>query len=146
MTTIISPVPGRVFPITEAADPVFAGEMVGPGVAIEPTASRHTAVAPVAGTIMKLHPHAYAIVTDDGLAVLVHLGIDTVGLNGKGFDLVAAQGDTVEAGAPIVAWDPSTITEVPTTVLVVALDKPAGSLEWTAAGTSVQVGDELFHV
>ena len=89
---VLSPCPGRVFPITEADDPVFAAEMVGPGVAIEPSPARTTVVAPVAGTILKLHPHAFAMVTADGLGVLVHLGINTVKLDGAGFELVASEG------------------------------------------------------
>jgi glucose-specific phosphotransferase system IIA component len=145
---VLSPCPGRAFPITEAGDPVFAGEMVGPGVAIAPTAGPTTVVAPVAGTILKLHPHAFAMVTADGLGVLVHLGIDTVRLNGAGFEVVATEGSAVEAGAPMVTWDPAAIAAggIDATVLVVALDRPAGSIEDSAAGRDVAVGDVLFSV
>jgi glucose-specific phosphotransferase system IIA component len=145
---VLSPCPGRVFPITEAADPVFAGEMVGPGVAIEPTAGPTTVVAPVAGTILKLHPHAFAMVTAAGAGVLVHLGIDTVRLDGAGFELLASEGSTVEAGAPMVTWDPAAIVAqgIDSTVLVVALDRPAGSIDDSAAGREVAAGDVLFSV
>ncbi len=144
---VLSPCPGRAFPITEVSDPVFAAEMVGPGVAIEPAPGRATVVAPVAGTILKLHPHAFAMLTADGAGVLVHLGIDTVKLNGVGFEVLAEEGATVGAGDPMVSWDPSTITGdgISTTVMVVALDRPAGSLTGLASGT-VDAGDPLFSI
>jgi len=145
---VLSPCPGRVFPITEADDPVFAAEMVGPGVAIEPSPARTTVVAPVAGTILKLHPHAFAMVTADGLGVLVHLGINTVKLDGAGFELVASEGATVAAGDPMVVWNPAEISGdgITTTVLVVALDRPAGSLAELATGRDVIAGEPLFSV
>lgn len=145
---VLSPCPGRAFPITQVSDPVFAGEMVGPGIAIEPAPAPTTVVAPVAGTILKLHPHAFAMVTADGLGILVHLGINTVRLDGAGFELVATEGSTVSAGDPMVTWDPATITgdDITTTVMVVALDRPAGSLADLAAGRQVAAGDPLFRV
>ncbi len=145
---VLSPCPGRAFPITEVSDPVFAGEMVGPGIAIEPADGPTTVVAPVAGTILKLHPHAFAMVTADGLGILVHLGINTVRLDGAGFELVATEGSTVAAGDPMVTWDPAMITgdDISTTVMVVALDRPAGSVADLAVGRQVAAGDPLFRV
>ena len=63
-----------------------------------PSADALTAVSPVAGTVVKLHPHAFVVVADDGRGVLVHLGIDTVQLKGDGFELLIAEGDRVAAG------------------------------------------------
>ena len=148
MTEVLAPCPGRVFGITEVSDPVFAGEMVGPGIAIDPSPGRTTVVAPVAGTILKLHPHAFAMVTSDGLGILVHLGINTVRLDGAGFELVASEGSTVAAGAPVVSWDPAVISEddISTTVMVVVLDRPAGSVSSPALGRTVAAGDPLFSV
>lgn len=145
---VLSPCPGRVFPISEVSDPVFAAEMVGPGVAIDPTPEPTTVVAPVAGTILKLHPHAFAMATADGVGVLVHLGIDTVKLNGAGFELLAAEGATVSAGDPLVSWNPATISGdgVSTTVMVVVLDRPAGSISSPVIGQDVATGDALFSV
>ncbi len=145
---VLAPCPGRVFPITEVSDPVFAGEMVGPGIAIEPSPRRTTVVAPVAGTILKLHPHAFAMATADGLGILVHLGINTVRLDGAGFELVATEGSTVAAGDPMVTWDPSGISgdDITTTVMVVVLDRPAGTVECPALGKDVAAGEPLFSV
>ncbi len=144
---VLSPCPGRAFPIAQVSDPVFAAEMVGPGVAIEPAAEPTTVVAPVAGTILKLHPHAFAMLTPDGVGVLVHLGIDTVKLDGAGFEVLATEGASVEAGADMVWWNPAAITGegISTTVMVVALDRPAGSLAGVASGT-VATGDRLFDL
>lgn len=145
---VLAPCPGRVFPITEVSDPVFAAEMVGPGVAIEPTPEQTVVVAPVAGTILKLHPHAFAMATPDGLGILVHLGINTVRLDGAGFELLATEGGTVAAGDPMVSWDPAEISgdEITTTVMVVALDRPAGSVTSPALGRDIASGEELFSV
>ena len=145
---VLAPCPGRVFPITEVSDPVFAGEMVGPGIAIDPSPGRTTVVAPVAGTILKLHPHAFAMATAGGLGILVHLGINTVRLDGAGFELVATEGSTVAAGDPMVTWDPSGISgdDVTTTVMVVVLDRPAGTVNSPVLGKDVAAGEPLFSV
>ncbi len=145
---VLAPCPGRVFPITEVSDPVFAGEIVGPGIAIDPSPGRTTVVAPVAGTILKLHPHAFAMATADGLGILVHLGINTVRLEGAGFELVATEGSTVAAGDPMVTWDPSVISgdDITTTVMVVVLDRPAGTVNSPVLGKDVTAGEPLFSV
>jgi len=145
---VLAPCPGRVFAITEVSDPVFAGEMVGPGVAIDPRPGRTTVVAPVPGTILKLHPHAFAMATADGLGILVHLGINTVRLDGAGFELVTTEGSTVAAGDPMVTWDPSRISgdDITTTVMVVVLDRPAGTVSSPVLGLDVTAGEPLFSV
>ncbi len=148
MTEVLAPCPGRVFPITEVSDPVFAGEMVGPGVAIEPAPGQTTVIAPAAGTIVKLHPHAFAMASSEGLGLLVHLGINTVRLDGAGFDVIATEGATVAAGDPIVSWNPTEMTgdDISTTVMIVALDRPAGSVTSPVMGQDVAAGDLLFSV
>ncbi|WP_327109088.1 PTS sugar transporter subunit IIA [Nonomuraea glycinis] len=146
MTTVLAPVEGVAVGLAAVPDPVFSAGMVGPGTAIDPVRGPLTAVAPIAGKIMKLHPHAYVIVGDDGRGVLVHLGIDTVQLKGKGFELLAAEGDRVGAGQPVVAWDPAAIETGGRSPVcpVVALDAVAGAVTGVALGT-VHAGDELFH-
>jgi sugar PTS system EIIA component len=146
MTTVLAPVEGAAVGLAAVPDPVFSAGMVGPGTAIDPVRGPLTAVAPIAGKIMKLHPHAYVIVGDDGKGVLVHLGIDTVQLKGKGFELLAAEGDRVGAGQPVVAWDPAAIETGGRSPVcpVVALDAVAGAVSGVALGT-VHAGDELFQ-
>ncbi|MEV0581957.1 PTS glucose transporter subunit IIA [Nonomuraea sp. NPDC050310] len=146
MTTVIAPVEGSAVGLAAVPDPVFSAGMVGPGTAIDPIRGPGKAVAPIDGKIMKLHPHAYVIVGDDGKGVLVHLGIDTVQLKGEGFQLLAAEGDRVSAGQPVVAWDPAAVEAGGRSPVcpVVALDATAESVTGVARGV-VHVGDELFR-
>ncbi len=100
-----SPVNGEIVPITEVKDPTFAEEMIGKGVAIIPSDGKF--YAPSDGTLVALFPtgHAYAINTDDGAEILVHIGLDTVNLAGKYYTVHAAQGDAVKKGDLIVEVD-----------------------------------------
>ncbi len=95
MTNVTSPLAGRAIGLTEVPDPVFSGAMVGPGTAIDPVREPSEAVSPVDGIVVSLHPHAFVVVDADGHGVLTHLGIDTVQLNGEGFELLVNKGDTV---------------------------------------------------
>lgn len=100
-----APVSGAMLPITQVPDPVFAGKMVGDGIAFIP--DRGEVVAPVAGTIIHVYPskHALGIRTEDGLDVLLHVGIDTAGLNGKWFDSKVKEGDRVEQGQLLLQFN-----------------------------------------
>jgi PTS system N-acetylglucosamine-specific IIA component len=144
-TTVLAPVAGTVVGLTAVPDPVFAEALVGPGTAIEPVREPGVAVAPVDGTVAKLHPHAFVVVTADGRGVLVHLGIDTVKLHGEGFETLAAEGDAVAVGDPLVRWNPADIEArgLSPVCPVVALDASADALTGAFEG-SVAVGAELF--
>ncbi|GAB3591418.1 PTS glucose transporter subunit IIA [Angustibacter peucedani] len=148
MTTVVAPCPGRLLPLAQVPDPVFAAEMVGPGVGLDPDPGEVAVVSPIAGTAVKVHPHAFVVQGADGLGVLVHLGINTVRLEGRGFEVLAQEGAALEAGTPVVRWDPSTISgpDLSPVVLVVALDQPAGSVPAPVEGTAVVAGDPLFDV
>jgi PTS system N-acetylglucosamine-specific IIA component len=142
-----SPVAGRVTPLADVPDPVFAGAMVGPGLAVDPERAAGAAVSPIAGRLIKLHPHAFVVVAEDGRGVLVHLGIDTVQLKGKGFELLAEEGDIVEAGAPVVRWDPGAVEARgrSPTCPVVALDAAADAVsDAEPADRRLAAGDHLF--
>ncbi|GAA4570642.1 PTS sugar transporter subunit IIA [Planotetraspora kaengkrachanensis] len=145
MTTVLAPMSGSAVGLAAVPDPVFSQAMVGPGTAIDPERAPGQAVAPITGTIVKLHPHAYVVVGADGRGVLVHLGIDTVQLKGAGFHLLAAEGDHVEAGQPVVSWDPAVVEAGGRSPVcpVVALDAAAESITDVASGR-VDAGDELF--
>jgi PTS system N-acetylglucosamine-specific IIA component len=141
-----SPVAGRVVALTEVPDPVFAEAMVGPGLAVVPAPAPGDAVAPVAGTIATLHPHAFVVATESGKAVLVHLGIDTVRLKGEGFTLHVAKGDVVTAGQPIVGWNPSAIEAAgyATVCPVIALDATPDVIGDPHAEGPIETGEQLF--
>lgn len=105
MGTIVSPVSGVVVPLEEVPDGVFADRVLGDGLAVRPTSGQ--VVAPVDGRIAKLFPGGHAIVveTADGVQVMIHIGIDTVRLRGRGFTVQAAEGQAVRAGDPLVLVD-----------------------------------------
>ncbi len=92
-------------PIDTVSDPTFAQEMIGKGVAIIPEDGNF--YAPASGTLVALFPtgHAYALNTDDGAEILVHIGIDTVKLDGKGFKAFVKSGQEVKAGDKLVEFD-----------------------------------------
>ena len=145
--TVLAPVSGRALPLTDVPDPVFSAAMVGPGVAIDPGhAGRGVAVSPVAGKIVKLHPHAYVVQTAEGAGVLVHLGIDTVQLAGEGFELLATEGAEIGAGDEIVAWNPAAIEAGGRSAIcpVVALDATADALADLRDSGELAAGDPLF--
>ncbi|WP_199433178.1 PTS sugar transporter subunit IIA [Qaidamihabitans albus] len=144
-----SPVAGTTLALGEVPDPVFAQAMVGPGIAVRPEGGRGgivAAVAPIDGTIATLHPHAFVVAGEDGRAVLVHLGIDTVKQKGEGFTLHVVQGESVRAGQPIVGWDPDAVSAAGYSpiVPVVALDAAEDALSGLRPGTGVGAGDEVF--
>jgi sugar PTS system EIIA component len=148
---VLAPCPGRVVAMADVPDPVFAEEMVGPGVAIEPAPGPTTVVAPIAGTVLKVLPHAF-VVLGDGVGVLVHLGINTVRLDGEGFEVLATQGSEVAAGDPMITWDPATLPataagqDVSPVVPVVLMDGVKGSVTSEAIGGTVAAGDLLFAI
>jgi PTS system glucose-specific IIA component len=143
---VLAPVSGRVLPLAEVPDPVFAAAMVGPGVAVDPPRGPLQAVAPVDGRIVKLHPHAFVVVTASGRGVLVHLGIDTVQLKGEGFSLLAGEGDEVAAGTPLVAWDAAAVEAGGRSPVspVIALDASPEAIGDTVTAGQVEAGAKLF--
>lgn len=145
-TTVTSPVAGTAIGLGAVPDPVFAEEMVGPGTAIDPVRAPGEAVAPVSGTVAALHPHAFVVVDVHGRGVLVHLGIDTIQLNGQGFELLAAKGDTVERGQALVRWDPAAVEASGKSPLcpVIALEAEAEQLADLVVSGPVTTATPLF--
>lgn len=100
-----SPVQGRMMPLSEVPDPIFAGKLVGDGVAFMP--EKGELVSPVLGKVIHVYPsmHAIGIRTPDGLEVLLHIGIDTSQLKGQGFSAVVKEGDQVKPGQLLITFD-----------------------------------------
>lgn len=109
--TITSPLEGRAVPITDVPDPVFSTGVVGQGIAIDP--SNDTVVAPADGTVVTAPDtgHAFGLKLDNGVELLIHVGIDTVELGGKGFDVKVEAGQSVTAGQPLVVFDKKIIAD-----------------------------------
>ena len=105
LVKIQSPLTGQAKPLAEAADPVFAEGVMGQGVVIDPSEGELT--APVAGEISVLFPtkHAVGLVTPQGVELLIHIGMDTVNLEGQGFTAHVKQGDSVQAGDRLISFD-----------------------------------------
>lgn len=143
---VVAPCPGTVIGMAQVPDRVFAAEMVGPGVAIAPPHQRMTVHSPVDGTVVKVHPHAFVVVTPDGTGILVHLGIDTNRLSGRGFEVHATERSTVAVGDAMVTWDPAEVAAagLSTVVPVVVMDAPKGSVSSPLEGRRAATGDLLF--
>lgn len=146
---VVAPVTGRIVPMADVPDPVFAGSLVGPGLALDPSEAargRVVAVSPVAGTVVKLHPHAFVVQTADGAGVLTHLGIDTVQMKGEGFTLKVAEGDDVAAGDPVVEWDPAAVVASGRSAIVpvVALEATPDAVTPAHGAGTADAGGALF--
>ena len=102
---LVSPLAGQVKSLSQATDPVFSSGVMGQGVVIEP--SQGELVSPVNGTVTVLFPtkHAVGIVSEDGVELLMHIGMDTVSLDGQGFEAHVVQGDKVKAGQKLISFD-----------------------------------------
>ena len=124
---IVSPLTGVIKPLADVDDPVFSSEAMGKGIAIEPTVGK--AISPVNGTIATVFPtgHAIGITSDEGAEILIHIGINTVQLEGKYFSPVVKQGDRVNKGDLLVNFDIEKIKEagypVTTPIIITNTDR-----------------------
>ncbi|WP_099024104.1 PTS sugar transporter subunit IIA [Mycolicibacterium palauense] len=149
-TTVLAPVQGRAVALRDVPDPVFSQGMVGYGAAIDPPRKVIEAVAPVSGKLLKLLPHAFVVMTADNVGILVHLGLDTVQLNGRGFSTHVAEGDQVSAGQPVISYDVPSVEAAGynPVVPVVVMDErePANvvAADAVAAGAVIAAQETLF--
>nr|NLI49675.1 PTS transporter subunit EIIC [Propionibacterium sp.] len=148
ITQIPSPLEGTVLPLADVPDPVFAKGTVGKGVGIDPTGD--TVYAPASGTVIVAQAtgHAFGLRLDDGIDLLIHVGIDTVQLGGKGFQVKVAKGDRVEAGTPLVTFDRAVIEEAGyslVTPVLVTNSKKFGDVIQAASG-QVEIGQPVMIV
>ena len=145
--TVYSPLKGTVIPLSKVSDPVFAEEVMGPGVGIEPEEGK--LYAPVDGEIVSVFPtgHAIGMKTEDGMEILLHIGIDTVQLEGEGFHAVVKQEDHVKAGELLVEFDCAKIKEKgyqTTTMVLVPNAATLGTMSQPHTGT-VEPLEPLFN-
>ncbi len=120
---IFSPVSGDIIPITEVNDPVFSQKMMGEGFAVQPEMDDNIVHSPVEGEVISLFPtnHAIGLRTSCGLELIVHIGLDTVKLNGKGFKPLIAIGQMVKVGEPLVEVNYQILEEYKKDPLVVVV-------------------------
>lgn len=129
-TELKAPCNGKVISITEVTDDVFSSCMLGKGIAVKPVDAKTTVVAPVDGEIsvvMEGSNHAVGIKVKEGFDLLIHIGIDTVSLNGEGFTSYVSMGTKVKAGDKLIQFDKDLVVskELCPDVILIALDNPA---------------------
>ncbi|WP_026460461.1 glucose PTS transporter subunit IIA [Schaalia suimastitidis] len=143
-----APVAGKVLSLDEVADPVFASRALGEGVGIVPTEAR--IVAPISGVMATVASsgHAFGIKSDDGVEVLIHVGIDTVQMNGDGFDVAVTKKQRVTKGDLLVTVDFAKVEAAgydTTTMMTVTNTKAFAGVE-ALTGTGVRAGDTVVRI
>jgi len=145
---VCAPVAGDVIALEAVNDGIFSTGMLGLGCAVEPTGS--VAYAPVTGTVTATMDanHAMGFISEDGVEVLVHIGIDTVNMAGDGFSRLVEQGAKVTAGQPVLTFDLAKIKAAgypASTMCLVSNSAEYAAVEVAASGT-VEAGSELIDV
>lgn len=149
-TPVLAAVSGRAVALSDIPDPVFSAGLVGYGAAVDPGARVVDAVAPASGKLLKLMPHAYIVLTADNVGVLVHLGLDTVALNGEGFTIHLSQGDDVTAGQVVITYDAASVIAKglnPIVPVVIMDEREAANITVSDAvrtGSDIDSGAVLF--
>lgn len=146
--TIISPIVGSAVALSDVDDPVFSSGAMGQGIAIKPTEGVVYAPADAEVTIAFATGHAYGLKTANGAEILIHVGIDTVSMNGEGFDQKVSQGSKVKAGDIIGTFDSAKIAAAgldDTTMIIVTNTADYASVTPVAEGT-VAKGDAIIEV
>jgi len=143
---ILAPLDGTVIDLASVPDEVFALKMAGDGVAIAPTGQ--VALAPVTGKLVKLFRggHAFGIAVEGGIELIVHLGLDTVELEGEGFEKIAVEGQVVQAGDPIVRFDRATIEAAGKSLVSPVVSPGNGTIIQRASGIVKAGRDVLFTI
>jgi phosphoenolpyruvate-protein phosphotransferase len=145
---LLSPLQGWSAPLEEAPDAVFSGRMMGDGVAIDPTGS--SLHAPCDGTLVVVpaSKHAVTLRAHNGAEILLHVGIDTVGLAGEGFELHVREGQTVRAGDRLISFDLDLLARRAKSLVtpVLVTDTMGFSIARRSENCSLQVGDFLMEV
>lgn len=142
---LIAPVDGVIVPLEDLPDAVFAEKMLGDGIAIDPTGSR--ALAPCSGVITQIHRalHALTIRTDEGVSVLLHVGLDTVTLEGKGFTALVKEGERVEVGQEVLKFDLDAIAQNALSAQVeIVITEGGESFTFKHEGGTVRAGEDTI--
>ncbi|HEY1350005.1 MAG TPA: glucose PTS transporter subunit IIA [Ktedonobacteraceae bacterium] len=140
---VLAPLDGNVVSLEHVPDEVFAHKLAGDGLAIDPDGQ--LALAPLGGQLVRLFRggHAFGIAAPGGVELIVHLGLDTIELEGKGFATLAVEGQIVQTGTPIVRFDRATITAAGKLLLSPVVSSGNGTIVQRASGV-VRAGRDLL--
>lgn len=142
-SNILSPVNGQLIPLSDVSDPVFSQGMIGPGFAVKPTSD--VLYSPVRGIITSVFPtkHAIALETVEGKEILIHIGIDTVELNGEGFDILVSEANKVTPETKLAIVDRAYLEErgKESTIMVLF---PNNSDIYSIEAKTVKAGDVII--
>ena len=145
--TVMAPIDGTVIPLEQIPDETFATAILGPGCGIEPTGD--TVYAPFDGTVTQIATtlHAVGITSNDGIELLIHVGMDTVDMNGQGFTVLVKENQKVTAGTPLLKVDLDAIRAAghPTATAIIVTDGAGDEVKMLAEG-DVAPGTPLFKV
>lgn len=145
---IYSPLDGEAIPLEEVPDPVFAQKMMGDGLAIIPKNGK--VVSPINGKVVQIFPtkHAVGLVSEEGLEILIHIGLETVELNGEGFEVEVNAGETVKVGDPLINVDLDYLEqkhkEIVTPIIITNMLDKVGDLEYVKKNNIVTRGDIIM--
>lgn len=143
---LTAPITGKLVQLEDVPDPVFSEKMMGDGLAIEP--SEGVVVAPVDAKVLQVFPtkHAVGLETNNGIEILIHIGLETVSLNGEGFESFVKEGDKVKQGDKLISFDIDIIKEKAkstVTPIIITNGDRAQSIEKTTE-TQVSRGETPF--
>ena len=141
---IVSPVSGIVHPLEQVPDPAFAEKMLGDGLAVEPT--DHFIVAPFDGTITSLHGSLHALTLKNETAeILIHIGVESVSLKGKGFKALVEAHQTVKKGQQLIEFDPQFLSKnIPCNWVITVLTTPDGMEVEKTTKTQLIAGQDIL--
>jgi|GEM_PF-755098 len=144
---LLAPLSGLLMPLEQVPDPVFCSRVIGDGLCIDPTSQ--TLRAPLAGVVSNVQDsgHAVSITDDNGVQVLMHIGLDTVNLAGKGFSRLVEEGQRVEAGQPLIEFDADYIAVHARSLLTLMLVVSGEPFTWlTGDSALVDSGQPLLQL
>lgn len=146
--TLFAPVDGKAVPVSQVSDPTFADEILGKGLAIKP--SSNTVYSPCDGTIDLMFDtgHAVNLVSDSGIEILIHIGLDTVSLKGKHFKTLKNTGDKVRKGDPLIEFERDGIAKegFDTIIPIIICNTDSYSEVKPLTDIDVKVGDKILTV
>lgn len=146
--TLFAPVDGKAVPVSQVSDPTFADEILGKGLAIKP--SSNIVYSPCDGTIDLMFDtgHAVNLVSDSGIEILIHIGLDTVSLKGKHFKTLKNTGDKVRKGDPLIEFERDGIAKegFDTIIPIIICNTDSFSEVKPLTDIDVKVGDKILTV